>query len=323
MAGRHAEMAIPPFLMKRLNRLTRSPEPRLLKTGCTTGSRLVAVAPREISGHFDDFKLPSDYEKLDAPSGHTGALADIPLEVILMVQIRDVTLVDDVNNELSMDLSIQRTWTEHRVVVADTLEEGEWHVVAMADARKFWTPDMYVVGLTQLKKQRGISELTRFLLRKDKTVSQIMQVEMIVKCKFDFRLYPMDIQECKMDFMAPMDPIDQLYMVWSNSTIVPSVQFYNENGKDRLTVTKFDFDITICNKNFTTRMQWGDVSSLRFWLTFHRKVMPYVLETYVPTTMFVVMSWGSFLVKPDVVPGRMVLLVTNLLSLITLFEATR
>jgi hypothetical protein len=48
-----------------------------------------------------------------------------------------------------------------------------------------------------------------------------------------------------------------------------------------------------------------------------------MLETYVPTILFVVMSWGSFLVKPEVVPGRMVLLVTNLLSLVTLFEANR
>ncbi|XP_069686013.1 glycine receptor subunit alpha-1-like [Periplaneta americana] len=48
-----------------------------------------------------------------------------------------------------------------------------------------------------------------------------------------------------------------------------------------------------------------------------------MLETYIPTILFVVISWGSFLVKPDMVPGRMVLLVTNLLSLITMFEAVR
>jgi hypothetical protein len=55
----------------------------------------------------------------------------------------------------------------------------------------------------------------------------------------------------------------------------------------------------------------------------YRELNAYILETYLPTTMFVIISWGSFLVKPEVVPGRMVLLVTNLLSLITLFEANR
>ncbi|XP_046991834.1 gamma-aminobutyric acid receptor subunit delta-like [Schistocerca americana] len=35
------------------------------------------------------------------------------------------------------------------------------------------------------------------------------------------------------------------------------------------------------------------------------------------------MSWGSFLVRPAMVPGRMVLLVTTLLSLVTLFESSR
>jgi len=65
------------------------------------------------------------------------------------------------------------------------------------------------------------------------------------------------------------------------------------------------------------------VSTLRVRILLYRQLSGYMLETYVPTILFVVMSWGSFLVKPEVVPGRMVLLVTNLLSLVTLFEANR
>lgn len=35
------------------------------------------------------------------------------------------------------------------------------------------------------------------------------------------------------------------------------------------------------------------------------------------------MSWGSFVVVPEIVPGRMVLLVTTLLSLVTMFDTVR
>lgn len=47
------------------------------------------------------------------------------------------------------------------------------------------------------------------------------------------------------------------------------------------------------------------------------------MESYLPSTLFVVMSWGSFVVMPEVVPGRMVLLVTTLLSLVTMFDTIR
>ncbi|XP_049771140.1 gamma-aminobutyric acid receptor subunit delta-like [Schistocerca cancellata] len=67
----------------------------------------------------------------------------------------------------------------------------------------------------------------------------------------------------------------------------------------------------------------GNVSSLRLWLVLRRDVRAPLLELYLPTGLFVCMSWGSFLVRPAMVPGRMVLLVTTLLSLVTLFESSR
>uniref|UniRef100_A0A182Q7W9 Neurotransmitter-gated ion-channel transmembrane domain-containing protein n=1 Tax=Anopheles farauti TaxID=69004 RepID=A0A182Q7W9_9DIPT len=48
-----------------------------------------------------------------------------------------------------------------------------------------------------------------------------------------------------------------------------------------------------------------------------------MLENYLPSTLFVSISWGSFVVVPEIVPGRMVLLVTTLLSLITMFDTVR
>ncbi|XP_069685976.1 glutamate-gated chloride channel-like [Periplaneta americana] len=221
-----------------------------------------------------------------------------------------------------MDLIIQRTWTERRVEITERLEEGEWHAIAESDASRFWTPDFYVVGLRSMKFHRGVSDLKHFMLRSDKTVSQIVEAELIVKCKFDFSLYPLDVQECKMDFMSPMEELQDLYLKWDSTHNEPSVKFLTEE-RNKLSLSKFDLDLFICDHNFTSKMQWGAVSTLRFWVILKRALKSHFLETYVPTTMFVVMSWGSFLVKSDIVPGRMVLLVTNLLSLVTLFEATR
>lgn len=54
-----------------------------------------------------------------------------------------------------------------------------------------------------------------------------------------------------------------------------------------------------------------------------RELRSYLLECYLPSTLFVVMSWGGFCVIPEIVPGRMVLLVTTLLSLVTMIDTVR
>lgn len=67
----------------------------------------------------------------------------------------------------------------------------------------------------------------------------------------------------------------------------------------------------------------GNHSTARLVITLSRELRSHLLESYLPSTLFVIMSWGSFVVMPEVVPGRMVLLVTTLLSLVTMFDNIR
>lgn len=51
-----------------------------------------------------------------------------------------------------------------------------------------------------------------------------------------------------------------------------------------------------------------------------RKVSHYIITWYLPSGMIVMVSWISFLIPPDVVPGRMALLITVLLVLVNIFN---
>lgn len=58
---------------------------------------------------------------------------------------------------------------------------------------------------------------------------------------------------------------------------------------------------------------YGDVDhcSARLEITLSRELKSYLLEHYLPSTLFVSMSWGSFVVIPEIVPGRMVTKIWN------------
>ena len=60
-------------------------------------------------------------------------------------------------------------------------------------------------------------------------------------------------------------------------------------------------------------------SVIGFRMKLDRYRSKYILNYYVPTLVFVMASWSSFLVPPRIVPGRMALLITLLLVLINFF----
>jgi uncharacterized membrane protein len=54
-----------------------------------------------------------------------------------------------------------------------------------------------------------------------------------------------------------------------------------------------------------------------------RRISYHLLQTYIPSLMFVIVSWLSFLVPPESVPGRMAICMTTLLTLTAMFAAVR
>ena len=71
-----------------------------------------------------------------------------------------------------------------------------------------------------------------------------------------------------------------------------------------------DYDITIdkldeVDQNYVALT--GNYSVAGFKLTLKRKISHYIITYYLPSGMFVIVSWISFLVPPDIVPGRSVI----------------
>ena len=57
-----------------------------------------------------------------------------------------------------------------------------------------------------------------------------------------------------------------------------------------------------------------------FEMILQRKMSFYIVTYYLPSGLFVVVSWISFLVNPEVICGRMTLLITIFLVLINIFN---
>ena len=107
---------------------------------------------------------------------------------------------------------------------------------------------------------------------------------------------------------------DMSKMVFSNE-FVP-------NKKDATkSILDYDIEINDLRPDQTHYMALGmNYSVAGFEIILTRKMSFYVVTYYLPSGLFVVVSWISFLVNPEVIPGRMTLLVTIFLVLINIFN---
>merc|ERR1719189_2258563 len=66
--------------------------------------------------------------------------------------------------------------------------------------------------------------------------------------------------------------------------------------------------------------QGGNYSVTGVEMKLKRNMMKYLYIYYLPSGLFVVVSWVVFLIPPEVVPGRMAMLITLFLVLINIFN---
>ena len=83
---------------------------------------------------------------------------------------------------------------------------------------------------------------------------------------------------------------------------------------------EYIYNIEAFSENITYVDWWNlTYSVVGFHLKLERHYAQYLLSYYFPSLIFVAVSWISFTIPPDIVPGRMGLLVTLLLVLVNLF----
>ena len=82
---------------------------------------------------------------------------------------------------------------------------------------------------------------------------------------------------------------------------------------------KFDLSVMQLDQSWYISLgRQRNVSLSGFRAVLKRSYTPFIMTIFLPTGMLTVSSFIGFLIPPDIVPGRMALLVTTLLMLINI-----
>ena len=120
-----------------------------------------------------------------------------------------------------------------------------------------------------------------------------------------FKNYPIDEQLCRVLSVAHSNSIHEVVLRGSIS--------YNTEFQRPL---QYHLELRHLPDNYTFMVMEDTMYSVQgFEVKLKRKVLPSLTKFYIPTQLMVALSWLAFFVPPEVISGRMVLLVILLLML--------
>jgi len=266
--------------------------------------------------------LPKDYNQEKTPFTFLHLTnKSLPWEYNFTFVVEEISNINDKDQTMSISMYFGVSWLDPRLQVNETA--AEWTEVKTGprdevnvspqSLRYIWYPELEIYGLERFGRQRVLKEMSGVRIRKNKTIHYELGARITISCRMNFDDYPLDAHTCQFQVGSYYDTNKTVQCVSSfiydhkrQRSLQHYISFYNLNSKDK-----------------TVILPSGSYAACGFQLQLVRKTMQFLVQVYLPSGMFVVVSWVSFLIKPEVVPGRMALLVTLFLVLINIFNSVR
>jgi len=253
---------------------------------------------------------------LDKPEG------DQKMNLHFTFSVREISEIRDSDQVLKIPMYFTVTWEENRLIIDEshrsweddsTGPKGE-NTEEAETLNHLWRPNLEIYGLEDFQKHNILGEMAGLRITKDKRIKYDIKVTIEISCQMDFSEYPFDKHVCT--FQVGSYFYDKNSMTCSSKFFDPSAEsdFLERNLQH---IVKFQ---KLSSSKKVVRLTSGEYSACGFEVLLQRKHEPLVYQVYIPCILFVTVSWISFIINPEVVPGRMSLLVILFLVIINVFN---
>ncbi|XP_047347361.1 glycine receptor subunit alphaZ1 isoform X3 [Vespa velutina] len=258
--------------------------------------------------------LPNNYVKEIRPPSKKG----VPVTVDFSIFVVDINSINVEDMDFRVDMFVRQSWTESRLYMLDDIfEEGDDYVIFPSEFYdNLWQPDPYFLNSKVSEIATLNHKFSSVTLYRNKTVRYSARMHAIIACQMEFQLYPMDIQVCPIYVESFSYNSQKLRLRWDDSgvTVNPELKLLQYNiGKP---VVFEETTHYMMEKN-------GNFSRLVVLFRFERQIGHHLIQTFAPSTLVVMFSWFSFWLDLDAIPGRVALLVTSMLTLVTMFTGLK
>ncbi|KAJ8014953.1 hypothetical protein DPEC_G00021120 [Dallia pectoralis] len=251
-------------------------------------------------------KLMKGYNRYLRPNFNEG-----PVEIGMSLDIASIDAISEINMDYTATIFLRQRWRDSRLVFPGNESVSvDGRLVSL-----LWIPDTFIPD----SKRSFLHDVTvdNRLIRifSNGTVLYALRITATIACNMDLTKYPMDRQVCTLQLESWGYNLQDVVFTWTRGN--DSVK-----GLDTLRLAQYSVE-TYYTSVSQAVYETGQYPKLVLHFALRRNVLFFILETYVPSTLLVVLSWVSFWISQSSVPARTCIGVTTVLTMTTLMMGAR
>nr|XP_020474898.1 gamma-aminobutyric acid receptor subunit alpha-4-like isoform X2 [Monopterus albus] len=222
--------------------------------------------------------------------------------------------VSDVEMEYTMDMFFRQMWVDERLKF-----EGPTEILRLNNRMvdKIWTPDTFFRNSKKSISHNMTTPNKLFRIMQNGTVLYTMRLTISAECPMNLMDFPMDSHSCPLRFGSYAYTSSEIKFTWRKG---PKASV--ECPKESMSLLQYDLvGQTLSSEIFKSNTGQYSVQVVHFHL--QRKIGYYLIQTYIPLIMIVVLSQVSFWINKESVPARTVAGITTVLTMTTLSISAR
>ncbi|XP_074530122.1 gamma-aminobutyric acid receptor subunit alpha-2 [Halichoeres trimaculatus] len=241
-------------------------------------------------------------------------LGDRITEVKTNIYVTSFGPVSDTDMEYTIDVFFRQAWKDERLTF-----RGPMNILPLNNlmASKIWTPDTFFHNGKKSVAHNMTMPNKLLRIKDDGTLLYTMRLTVHAECPMHLEDFPMDFHSCPLKFGSYAYTISEVTYAW---TLNASDSVVVEGESSRL--NQYDLLGQTVGQE-TIKSSTGEYTVMTAHFHLKRKIGYFVIQTYLPCIMTVILSQVSFWLNRESVPARTVFGVTTVLTMTTLSISAR
>ncbi|XP_026085661.1 gamma-aminobutyric acid receptor subunit rho-2-like [Carassius auratus] len=208
-----------------------------------------------------------------------------------------------------MTLYLRHYWKDERLSFTSTTNKSMTFDGRLV--KKIWVPDVFFVHSKRSFIHDTTTENIMLRVFPDGHVLYSLRVTVTAACNMDFSRFPLDTQTCTLELESYAYTDEDLMLYWKSGD--ESLSIDDKISLSQFLIQKFH---TTSRLAFYSSTGWYNRLYINF--TLRRHIFFFLLQTYFPATLMVMLSWVSFWIDRRAVPARVSLGITTVLTMSTI-----
>uniref|UniRef100_UPI00398F0ECA gamma-aminobutyric acid receptor subunit alpha-6 n=1 Tax=Pristiophorus japonicus TaxID=55135 RepID=UPI00398F0ECA len=216
--------------------------------------------------------------------------------------------------EYTMDVFFRQTWIDKRLKFEGPIEILRLNNLMVS---KIWTPDTFFRNGKKSIAHNMTTPNKLFRIMQNGTILYTMRLTINAACPMRLVNFPMDGHACPLKFGSYAYPRSEIIYTWKKGPLY-SVEVPNESSS----LLQYDL-IGQTVSSETMKSNTGEYIVMTVYFHLKRKMGYFMIQTYIPCIMTVILSQVSFWINKESVPARTVFGITTVLTMTTLSISAR